>query len=136
MSTLELGLLAIILSALVYYLTYDNICPHEKGPFLGSPLRTPSSKLHVLVTGGAGYIGSHAAQRLLKDGHSVTVIDNLSRGNVGAVNVLKQLADPGRFQFIKLDLGDHIALKQAFKRCHFDLVMHFAAVAYVGEASN
>jgi hypothetical protein len=132
MNTVELGLLALILSALVYFLTYDNICPHEKGPFLGLPLKTPNSKLHVLVTGGAGYIGSHAAQRMLKDGHSVTVVDNLSRGNLGAVNVLKSLADPGRFQFVNLDLGNGHALKQMFRQCHFDLVMHFAAVAYVG----
>ncbi|KAJ6293438.1 hypothetical protein OIU78_025420, partial [Salix suchowensis] len=40
---------------------------------------------HVLVTGGAGYIGSHAAMRLLKDGYRVTIVDNLSRGNIGAV---------------------------------------------------
>ncbi|KAK3172228.1 hypothetical protein Dsin_032841 [Dipteronia sinensis] len=44
---------------------------------------------HVLVTGGAGYIGSHAALRLLKDKYRVTIVDNLSRGNLGAVKVYK-----------------------------------------------
>ncbi|MHC4775349.1 MAG: NAD-dependent epimerase/dehydratase family protein, partial [Planctomycetota bacterium] len=44
--------------------------------------------MNVLVTGGAGYIGSHAALRLMADGHAVTVIDDLSRGNLGAIDVL------------------------------------------------
>ncbi|KAG7012582.1 UDP-arabinose 4-epimerase 1, partial [Cucurbita argyrosperma subsp. argyrosperma] len=62
---------------------------------------------HVLVTGGAGYIGSHAALRLLKDSYRVTIVDNLSRGNLGAVNVLQELfPDYGRLQFICADLGD------------------------------
>ncbi|XP_066379097.1 probable UDP-arabinose 4-epimerase 3 isoform X2 [Miscanthus floridulus] len=46
---------------------------------------------HVLVTGGAGYIGSHAALRLLKDNYRVTIVDDLSRGNMGAVKVLQGL---------------------------------------------
>ncbi|KAL0693430.1 hypothetical protein Bca4012_060610 [Brassica carinata] len=67
---------------------------------------------HVLVTGGAGYIGSHAALRLLKDSYRVTIVDNLSRGNLGAVKVEK-----------------------IFSENAFDAVMHFAAVAYVGEST-
>jgi nucleoside-diphosphate-sugar epimerase len=62
--------------------------------------------LHVLVTGGAGYIGSHAALFLLENGYHVTALDNLSRGNVGAIHVLQQIAIPGRFNFIKTDLSD------------------------------
>lgn len=62
---------------------------------------------HVLVTGGAGYIGSHATLRLLKDSYRVTIVDNLSRGNIGAVKVLQKLyPNPGRLQFIYADLGD------------------------------
>lgn len=62
---------------------------------------------HVLVTGGAGYIGSHAALRLLKDSFRVTIVDNLSRGNIGAIKVLRNLyPEPGRLQFIQADLGD------------------------------
>ncbi|KAI3455869.1 hypothetical protein Pfo_012532 [Paulownia fortunei] len=105
---------------------------------------------HVLVTGGAGYIGSHAALRLLKDSYRVTIVDNLSRGNIGAINVLQQLfPEPGRLQFIYADLGDAKAFTffmlccfldqypgaQIFSENAFDAVMHFAAVAYVGEST-
>ncbi|KAJ6316936.1 hypothetical protein OIU78_020095, partial [Salix suchowensis] len=93
---------------------------------------------HVLVTGGAGYIGSHAALRLLKDSYRVTIVDNLSRGNLGAVKVLQDLfPEPGRLQFIYARLGrcksrkQNLCLKNAF-----DAVMHFASIAYVGESTT
>ena len=132
MNTAQLCVLATVLSALVYYLTYDNLCGALDQRFLGTALKTASAKQHVLVTGGAGYIGSHAAQRLLLDGHSVTVLDNLSRGNQGAVAALEQMAEPGRFQFVQVDLGHADTVKEVFRRGRFDTVMHFAAVAYVG----
>ncbi|KAL6991875.1 UDP-arabinose 4-epimerase 1 [Sarracenia purpurea var. burkii] len=91
---------------------------------------------HVLVTGGAGFIGSHAALRLLKDSNRVTIVDNLSRGNLGAVKVLQELfPEPGRLQFIYADLGDAKAVNKIFSENAFDAVMHFAAVAYVGEST-
>ncbi|KAE8647776.1 hypothetical protein Csa_003058 [Cucumis sativus] len=91
---------------------------------------------HVLVTGGAGYIGSHATLRLLKDNYRVTIVDNLSRGNLGAVRVLQELfPEPGRLQFIYADLGDPKAVNKIFSENAFDAVMHFAAVAYVGEST-
>jgi UDP-arabinose 4-epimerase len=91
---------------------------------------------HVLVTGGAGYIGSHATLRLLKDNYRVTIVDNLSRGNMGAVRVLQRLfPQPGRLQFIYADLGDAKAVNKLFSENAFDAVMHFAAVAYVGEST-
>lgn len=92
---------------------------------------------HVLVTGGAGYIGSHASLRLLKDSYRVTIVDNLSRGNMGAVKVLQELfPEPGRLQFIYADLGDAAAVNKIFSQNAFDAVMHFAAVAYVGESTQ
>ncbi|RLN41263.1 putative UDP-arabinose 4-epimerase 3 [Panicum miliaceum] len=91
---------------------------------------------HVLVTGGAGYIGSHASLRLLKDNYRVTIVDNLSRGNMRAVKVLQELfPQPGRLQFIFADLGDHKSVNKIFAENAFDAVMHFAAVAYVGEST-
>lgn len=91
---------------------------------------------HVLVTGGAGYIGSHAALRLLKDSYRVTIVDNLSRGNLAAVTILQQLfPEPGRLQFIYADLGDATAVNKIFSQNAFDAVIHFAAVAYVGEST-
>ncbi|KAL1567581.1 UDP-arabinose 4-epimerase 1 [Salvia divinorum] len=92
---------------------------------------------HVLVTGGAGYIGSHAVLRLLRDSYRVTIVDNLSRGNMGAVRILQGLyPEPGRLQFIYADLGDAAAVEKIFSENAFDAVMHFAAVAYVGESTS
>ncbi|EPS57382.1 hypothetical protein M569_17436, partial [Genlisea aurea] len=92
--------------------------------------------MHVLVTGGAGYIGSHAALRLLQDSYRVTIVDNLSRGNIGAVKILQSLyPEPGRLQFIYADLGDAAAVNRILSENDFDAVMHFAAVAYVGEST-
>ncbi|KAL0917220.1 hypothetical protein M5K25_012268 [Dendrobium thyrsiflorum] len=91
---------------------------------------------HVLVTGGAGYIGSHASLRLLKDSYRVTIVDNLSRGNIGAIKILQELfPEPGRLQFIFADLGDAKVVDRIFAQNAFDAVMHFAAVAYVGEST-
>nr|XP_018621974.1 UDP-arabinose 4-epimerase 1-like isoform X1 [Nicotiana tomentosiformis]XP_018621975.1 UDP-arabinose 4-epimerase 1-like isoform X1 [Nicotiana tomentosiformis]XP_018621976.1 UDP-arabinose 4-epimerase 1-like isoform X1 [Nicotiana tomentosiformis]XP_018621977.1 UDP-arabinose 4-epimerase 1-like isoform X1 [Nicotiana tomentosiformis]XP_033508657.1 UDP-arabinose 4-epimerase 1-like isoform X1 [Nicotiana tomentosiformis] len=91
---------------------------------------------HVLVTGGAGYIGSHAALRLLKESYRVTIVDNLSRGNLGAIRILQELfPEPGRLQFIYADLGDAKSVHKVFSQNAFDAVMHFAAVAYVGEST-
>lgn len=88
--------------------------------------------MNVLVTGGAGYIGSHAALRLLRDGHAVTVIDDLSRGNRGAVEVLA--AAGGDLHFVRASVGDRPALDRILPERRIDLVMHFAALAYVGES--
>ncbi|CAI9090431.1 OLC1v1025198C1 [Oldenlandia corymbosa var. corymbosa] len=111
----------------------------KRSPTLNTP--SPFSHFedgvtHVLVTGGAGYIGSHAALRLLKDSYRVTIVDNLSRGNLGAIKVLQELfPEPGRLQFIYADLGDPKAVNKIFLENAFDAVMHFAAVAYVGEST-
>ncbi len=87
--------------------------------------------MNVLVTGGAGYIGSHAALRLLDEGHTVTLLDDLSRGNRGAVEVV---AARGDATFVEADVGDRAAVERALRQRRIDLVMHFAALAYVGES--
>jgi len=89
--------------------------------------------MRVLVTGGAGYIGSHAVQRLLRDGHAVVSLDNLFRGHGEPMEALGAAAGD-RLEFVQGDIGDR-ALVECLIRDHaIDTVMHFAAVAYVGES--
>jgi UDP-glucose-4-epimerase GalE len=81
------------------------------------------SKVVVLVIGGAGYIGSHAARALKSAGHDVVIFDNLTTG-------YESLA--AGFEFIKGDMLDAAALARVLPRA--DAIMHFAAHAYVGES--
>ena len=69
--------------------------------------------MKVLVTGGAGYIGSHACLSLLEDGHDVLVIDNLSNGKQEALLRVEQLANR-KLRFIKADLMDYKTVKKVF----------------------
>jgi UDP-glucose 4-epimerase len=73
----------------------------------------------VLVTGGAGYIGSHAALALLEAGYDVSIIDNLSTGSIAAV--------PDGARFIEGDLADEVLMASLFGSVQFEAVMHFAA---------
>ena len=82
--------------------------------------------MNVLVTGGAGYIGSVTTERLLDAGHSVVVFDNLERGHRAAV-------DP-RARFIRGDLRCRADIEAALASERFDAVLHFAAYALVGES--
>ena len=81
--------------------------------------------MKLLVTGGAGYIGSIIAQQLLEAGHEVVVLDNLSRGHRAAV--------PDGAQLLEVDLLDEPATRAALAD-GFDGVMHFAALALVAES--
>jgi UDP-arabinose 4-epimerase len=79
----------------------------------------------ILVTGGAGYVGSHACKALAKAGYLPVVYDNLSRGHRAAVRW---------GPLIEGDLGDAARLVAALRGHHVSAVMHFAAFAYVGES--
>ncbi|MDP4173943.1 MAG: UDP-glucose 4-epimerase GalE [Bacteroidota bacterium] len=82
--------------------------------------------MNILVTGGAGYIGSHTVKLLQQKGHNVIVFDNLSRGHIEAV--------PEEVSFEKVDLLDFDSLSNALNKYEIDAVIHFAAFAYVGES--
>jgi len=81
----------------------------------------------ILVTGGAGYIGSHTTYFLQKSGHSVVVVDNLSRG-------YEKVVPPGLLRSIDLRETDKLAALMAEER--FDAVIHFAAYIAVGESTK
>ncbi|MEH7502246.1 UDP-glucose 4-epimerase GalE [Neobacillus drentensis] len=80
----------------------------------------------ILVTGGAGYIGSHVTRDLLDKGYKVAVLDNLSTGHLEAVDK--------RAIFIFGDIGDEQLLGQVFKRFPICAVMHFSSSCLVGES--
>jgi UDP-glucose 4-epimerase len=82
--------------------------------------------MRVLVTGGAGYIGSVVAEELLQAGHQVVVFDNLSRGHRQAV--------PKDAELIVGDLADRVGLDQSLRSRAIDVVMHFAALIEAGES--
>ncbi|MBV9275655.1 MAG: UDP-glucose 4-epimerase, partial [Verrucomicrobia bacterium] len=82
--------------------------------------------MKILVTGGAGYIGSVCVEDLLQRGHQVVVFDNLSEGHRNAVDQ--------RATFMQLDLADKSAVDRAVAAAAPDAVMHFAANALVGES--
>jgi UDP-glucose 4-epimerase len=89
--------------------------------------------MRILVTGGAGYIGSHACQRLLKDGHTVVALDNLFRGHREPMDMLKS-AHPDAFDFVHADVGEAKVVTETLDAHGLDTVMHFGALAYVGES--
>lgn len=89
--------------------------------------------MSIMVTGGAGYIGSHAVQRLVADGHRVVAIDNLFRGHQQAIERLAATA-AGRLSFVCADVGDRDLMARIITEHRVHTVMHFAALAYVGES--
>lgn len=82
--------------------------------------------MNVLVTGGAGYIGSHTSHKLVEEGHRVVVLDNLSTGNKWAV--------PKKAEFIFGNAGDGKLVGQLISKYEIEAVVHFAAHLLVGES--
>ncbi|RUO71735.1 UDP-glucose 4-epimerase GalE [Idiomarina ramblicola] len=91
--------------------------------------------MKILVTGGAGYIGSHTVLELLVSGHDVVVLDNLCNSSIESLKRVEQLADKG-ITFYKADIRDSAALKEVFSSHNIDAVIHFAGLKAVGESVN
>ncbi|MBQ9633316.1 MAG: UDP-glucose 4-epimerase GalE [Lachnospiraceae bacterium] len=88
--------------------------------------------MRILVTGGAGYIGSHTCVELLKEGHEVVVLDNLSNSSEVSLERVKELT--GReLSFVKGDIRDRSDLEKVFRE-PIDAVIHFAGLKAVGES--
>lgn len=91
---------------------------------------------NILVTGGAGYVGSHTTLQLLLGGYMVVVIDNLDNSSEEAVKRVAQLAGKygDNLTFYKIDLLDKEAMEKLFSSTKFDAVIHFAGLKAVGES--
>lgn len=89
--------------------------------------------MHILVTGGAGYIGSHTCVELIVSGHRVSVIDNLCNSKREALRRVERLTGTA-IPFYQFDLCDSEALEKLLATERFDAVIHFAALKAVGES--
>jgi UDP-glucose 4-epimerase len=96
-------------------------------------LRSQEIILNVLLTGGAGYIGSHTAVECLAAGHEVVVFDNLSNSSPKALERVTQIAGK-QVKFVQGDIRDRVALRQLFAQHTIDTVVHFAGLKAVGES--
>lgn len=89
----------------------------------------------ILVTGGAGYIGSHTCVELLTAGHDVVVLDNLSNSSVESLTRVQQLSGKS-LDFVEGDIRDGEILDQLFAQHTIDVVIHFAGLKAVGESQQ
>jgi len=91
--------------------------------------------MRILVTGGAGYIGSHTCVELLNSGHSVFIVDNFSNASVESIKRVEKITGKNA-NYINADIRDEKALNELFKRQTFDAVIHFAGLKSVGESTE
>ena len=89
--------------------------------------------MNILVTGGAGYIGSHTCVQLLDAGYDIAVLDNLDNSCEESLNRVKQITGKD-FKFYEVDLTDKDATERIFKENKIDAVIHFAGYKAVGES--
>ena len=91
--------------------------------------------MKVLVTGGAGYIGSHTVLCLLQQDHQVVVYDNLCNSSVESLTRVESLTGKS-VEFVEGDIRDRAALTKVFNEFQIEAVIHFAALKAVGESSQ
>jgi len=89
--------------------------------------------MNILVTGGAGYIGSHTCVELLNNNHSVIIADNLCNSKMETINKIKQITNKD-FLFFQVDVTDRQAVESIFSSYQIDGVIHFAGLKAVGES--
>lgn len=89
--------------------------------------------MNILVTGGAGYIGSHTIIELISDGHSVVVADNLSNSSPEALRRVERITST-EIPFYELDLRNGDELEKVFQNHQFDAAIHFAGLKSVGQS--
>ena len=89
----------------------------------------------VLVTGGAGYIGSHTVIQLANAGSEITILDNLCNSSEGVIARLEELSGKA-IQFIHADIRDRKDLRAVFRGNEYDSVIHFAGLKAVGESQE
>ena len=87
----------------------------------------------ILVTGGAGYIGSHTVVELLAAGHEVVIVDNFSNSKPEVLNRIRQISGKD-FAFYEVDVLDKDAMRQVFKENDIQAVIHFSGYKAVGES--
>ena len=87
--------------------------------------------MKILVTGGAGYIGSHTVVELQNAGYDVVVVDNLCNSSEKSIERIFQITKK-KVKFFKVDILDKEALSKIFDSEHFDCVIHFAGLKAVG----
>jgi UDP-glucose 4-epimerase len=91
--------------------------------------------MKILVTGGAGYIGSHTCIELLAVGHEVVIVDNLSNSSEESMSRVEKISGK-KMTFINADIRDEAALDAAFSQHKVDAVIHFAGLKAVGESTQ
>ncbi|OYW86292.1 UDP-glucose 4-epimerase, partial [Candidatus Saccharibacteria bacterium 32-49-10] len=89
--------------------------------------------MNILLTGGAGYIGSHTAIELINSGHSVVVVDNLANSSIESIKRVETITGQS-IPFFEIDLRNKLALDEVFKTNQIDAVIHFAGLKAVGES--
>jgi UDP-glucose 4-epimerase len=89
--------------------------------------------MNILVTGGAGYIGSHTLIELIASGHSVVVVDNLSNSSQESLHRVEQITNT-TIPFYQLDIRDGDGLEGVFSEHQFDAAIHFAGLKSVGQS--
>ena len=91
--------------------------------------------MNILVTGGAGYIGSHTVVELLNSGHTVVVVDNLANSSLESIKRAEEITGKNVI-FYQLDIRDKRALKNVLSTNTIDAVIHFAGLKAVGESTK